>query len=135
MSKAAAKLPLWLPSGEAVGCVARYLSCPPEAAELQIVVKGKGGWVKARGLTVEGWLASPLAAAWRGARGLRTSQFSDEITNLELRLDDLIAAGLLPGQTGRANRVVGSSDTSRGSFEENWENGPPRWARKSSRPN
>ena len=98
MARAVAKLPLWLPSGEAVTRVARHLRCAPEDAELRIVGAGKDGRVKARGMTVEGWLASPLAAAWRGARGLMTSQFSDEITDLVLRPDDLIAAGLLPGR-------------------------------------
>ena len=81
-------------------------SCAPGAAELQIVGKGKGGRVKARGV-IEDQPVSPLPAAWNGTIDLagtpmKPPEVSYEITNLELCFIDLIAAGLLPAPAEKA---------------------------------
>ena len=65
VTEAVAKLSPWLSSREAVARVARHLGCTPEAAELQIVGKGKAGRIKARGV-VEDQPVSPLPADWNG---------------------------------------------------------------------
>jgi hypothetical protein len=103
--EAAAKLPPWLPSREAVARVARHLGCTPEEAELQIVAKGRDGRVKARGL-VEGQPVWATLADWHGTVDLpgftmKPPEGSCEITNLELCFIDLIAAGL-PAPTEKA---------------------------------
>jgi hypothetical protein len=71
-----------------------------EDARLRIVQEGEAGRIQACGLTVEGWPVSPLPAGWRGAID-RDADLSCEVTNVELRLDDLIAADLLPAVAER----------------------------------
>ena len=56
----------WPPLRVAVGCVASYFGRAEEDARLQIVRKAEAGWVRARGLTLEGDQVSPLPASWRG---------------------------------------------------------------------
>jgi hypothetical protein len=77
----------WLPMRVVVDHVARHLSCTPEDAWLRIVQAGEARRIKACSLTVEGWPVSLLPAAWRGIDG---------DADVDLRLDALIAAGLLP---------------------------------------
>jgi hypothetical protein len=99
VAKAKARIS-WLTLREVVASVARHLGCTPDDAELRIVEKGKGGLIRACGLTVEGWPTSPLPAAWR--RGIdwdAGSLPSCGIANITLRHDDLIAEDLLPGRS------------------------------------
>jgi hypothetical protein len=70
-----------------VGRVARHLGCAVDDARLRILQEGEAGRIRACGSTVEGWPVSLLPAAWRGAG------WSDDV---DLRLDDLVVAGLLP---------------------------------------
>jgi hypothetical protein len=96
MTEAAAKIP-WLSSREAVVRVARHLGCTLEAAELQI--KEKADRIAARGVIEGQWVLVP--APWRGTIDLvgttiKPPEVVYEITNVELCLIDLIAAGLLP---------------------------------------
>jgi hypothetical protein len=98
MSGAETRIP-WLPPRAAVARVARHLGCTPEAAELQIVGKGKAGLIRALGAIADR-LVSPLPAAWNGAVDLTSAtmkppEVSYLITNLELCFGDLVAAGLL----------------------------------------
>src|SRR5262245_42905688 len=105
MNEAAANIP-WLPLPEAVARVARHRGCTPEAAELQIVDKGKGSRIKARGV-IEGQ-SVPLQIVGEGKSGritvatMKPRDVSCEITNVELLFIDLIAAGLLPAPAERA---------------------------------
>ena len=99
MIEAAAKLSPWLLSREVVGSVARHLGCTTEAAELQIVGKGKAGLIRARGV-VEDQPVSPLPAAWNGTIDLASATMrppgaSYEITNVTLCFGDLVAQRLL----------------------------------------
>src|SRR5262249_23517583 len=105
MNEAAANIP-WLPLPEAVARVACHRGCTPEAAELQIVDKGKGSRIKARGV-IEGQ-SVPLQIVGEGKSGritvatMKPRDVSCEITNVELLFIDLIAAGLLPAPAERA---------------------------------
>jgi hypothetical protein len=99
VTEAVAKLSSWLSSREVVGSVARHLGCAPEAAELQIVGKGKAGLIRARGV-IEDRPVSPLPAAWNGTIDLasatmRPPRASYEITNVTLCFGDLVAQRLL----------------------------------------
>jgi hypothetical protein len=104
--EAVAKIPCWLPAREAVARVARHLGCTPEAAELQIVDKGKGNRIKARGV-IEGQ-SVPLQIVGEGKSGritvttMKPRDVSCEITNVELLFIDLIAADLLPAPAEKA---------------------------------
>jgi hypothetical protein len=105
--EATAKIPGWLPSREGVALVAHHLGCMPDAAQLQIIGEGKDGWIKAWGLTVEGWPVSPLPVAWNGMIDLagatmKLADVSYVITNLQLCFIDLVAAGLLPAPAEKA---------------------------------
>ena len=80
--------PTWLSRREAVDRVACHLGYPTENAWLRIIRYGRAGRIKARGRVAEGWAISLLSDAWREGPG--------EVTNLELLLDDLIEADLLP---------------------------------------
>jgi hypothetical protein len=96
--EATAKLSPWLSEGEAVARVARHLDCTPEAAELQIVGKGKAGLIRALGM-IE-WPVSPLPVAWNGMVDLAGATMqppgaSYEITNVTLCFGDLVAQRLL----------------------------------------
>ena len=107
MIEATAKISGWLPSREGAALVAHHLGCMPEAAQLQIIGEGKDGWIKAWGLTVEGWPVSPLPAAWNGMIDLagatmKLPDVSYVITNLQLCCIDLVAAGLLPAPAEKA---------------------------------
>jgi hypothetical protein len=104
VTEAVANIP-WLPLGEAVARVARHLGYPTENAQLRIV-----RYVRARritcGRTAEGWLVSLFPAAWREGADL-------DAANLELCLDELIAADLLPapgGSEGPAERARQPAD-------------------------
>ena len=105
MTEAAANIP-WLSLPEAVARVARHLGCTPEAAELQIVDKGKGSRIKARGV-IEGQPV-PLQIVGEGKSSritvatMKPRDVSCEITNVELLFIDLIAAGLLPAPAEKA---------------------------------
>jgi hypothetical protein len=105
--EAVAKLSSWLPPGEAVAGVAHHLGCTPEAAELQIVGKGKAGLIRARGV-IEDRPVSPLPAAWNGTIDLASATMrppgaSYEITNVTLRFGGLVAQRLLAAPAlGRA---------------------------------
>jgi hypothetical protein len=95
-----------LPSREAVARVARHLGCTPEAAELQIVAKGRDGRIKARGV-IEDQPVWALPAAWHGTIDLagttmKPPEGSYTITNLELCFIDLVAEGLLPAPAEKA---------------------------------
>ena len=89
----------WPPLRVAVGCVASYFGRAEEDARLQIVRKAEAGWVRARGLTLEGDQVSLLPASWRGIDWNAGSLPSCEITNIKLCGDDLIAADLLSGRS------------------------------------
>ena len=96
--------PTWLSRREAVDRVACHLGYPTENAWLRIIRYGRAGRIKARGRVAEGWAISLLSDAWREGPG--------EVTNLELLLDDLIEADLLPAPgrpegAGGADVVVG----------------------------
>jgi hypothetical protein len=93
----------WLPMCVIVSRATRHLGCTLEDAKLRITCEAEARGIKACGLTVEGWPASPLAAAWCAAIDWDAGQLalSDalgpyEITDAELCLDVLIAADLLP---------------------------------------
>ena len=120
----------WLPMHVVVRRVARHLSCTPEDAQLRIVGKAKAAWVRACGVTSEGYPVSPLPASWRGI-DWDAGSLSCEITNIKLCLDDLIAADLL---AGRSEGRKGGAAQTLADHSKRW-NGPLRWARKSSRPN
>jgi hypothetical protein len=92
VAKAEINIP-WLPMRVIVSRVARHLGCAVEHARLRIIQEAEAGRVKACGLTVEGWPMSPLSAAWRGV---------DRDVDVDLRLDALIAADLLPAPAERA---------------------------------
>jgi hypothetical protein len=92
VAKAEINVP-WLPMRVIVGRVARHLDCAVEHARLRIIQEAEAGRIKACGLTVEGWPMSPLSAAWRGVDG---------DADVDLRLDALIAADLLPAPAERA---------------------------------
>jgi hypothetical protein len=105
MTEAVANIP-WLPLGEAVARVARHLGCTPGGAELRIVGKAKASQIKARGVIEDQpvWL---LPVDWNGTIDLagttiRPPGASCEITNVELCVIDLIAAGLLPAPAEKA---------------------------------
>jgi hypothetical protein len=83
----------WLPMRVIVSLVARHLGCAVEYARSRIIQEAEAGRIKACGLTVEGWPVSPLPAAWHGV---------DWDAAVDLRLDDLIAADLLPAPAERA---------------------------------
>jgi hypothetical protein len=103
--EAAAKLSSWLSSREAVACVARHLGYPTENARLRIVRYVRVGRIT-RGRTAEGWLVSLFPAAWHEGADL-------DAANLELGLDELIAADLLPapgGLEGPAERAWQPAD-------------------------
>jgi hypothetical protein len=85
----------WLPMVVLVSRVARYLGCAPEDAGLRIVEAGEADRIRACGLTVKGWPASPLSASWRVVVDWDGGQLS-ELTDVELCLDDVIVADLLP---------------------------------------
>jgi hypothetical protein len=98
----------WLPMCVIVSRATRHLGCTLEDAKLRITCEAEARGIKACGLTVEGWPASPLAAAWCAAINWDAGQLalSDalgpyEITNVELCLDVLIAADLLPAAAER----------------------------------
>jgi hypothetical protein len=95
VAKAEINIP-WLPMCVIVSRVARHLGCTSEDAKLRILREAEARGIKACGLTADGWPVSPLRAAWRAAIDWDLGQLSCEVTNVELRLDDLIAAGLLP---------------------------------------
>ena len=108
MTEAVAKLSSWLSSREVVGSVARHLGCTPEAAELQIVGKGKAGLIRARGM-IEDQPVSPLPAAWNGTIDLASATMrppgaSYEITNVTLCFGNLVAQRLLPAPALRRAR-------------------------------
>jgi hypothetical protein len=112
MTEAEIRIP-WLPSCATIARVACYLGCAPEAAELQIVSKGKGGRIKTRGV-IETRPVSPLPAAWNGTVDLagatmKPPEASYEIANLELCCIDLVAAGLLPAPVERARWPAGEA--------------------------
>ena len=105
MIEAATKLSSWLSSREAVARAARHLGYPTENAQLRIV-----RYVRARritcGRTAEGWLVSLFPVVWRQGADL-------DAANLELCLDELIAADLLPapgGSEGPAERARQPAD-------------------------
>ena len=105
MIEAAAKLSFWLSSREAVARVARHLEYPTENAGYEIVRYVRARRIT-RGRTAEGWLVSLFPAAWREGADL-------DAANLELALDELIAANLLPvpGESeGPAERVSQPAD-------------------------
>ena len=87
MIEAAAKIPRWLPSREAVARVACYLGYPIENAQLRIIRYVKAHRIRMRGRTAEGFL---VYATGHG----REIDWGDE--SIELCLDDLIEADLLP---------------------------------------
>jgi hypothetical protein len=91
VTEAVAKIP-WLPLGEAVARVARHLGYPTENARLRIVRYVRARRIT-RGRTAEGWLVSLFPAAWREGADL-------DAANLELCLDELTAADLLPAPGG-----------------------------------
>jgi hypothetical protein len=94
VTEAAAKLSPWLPPCEAVARVARHLGYPTENARLRIVRYVRAHRIT-RGRTAEGRLVSLEEADLNAA-------------NLELCLDELIAADLLPapgGSEGPAERA------------------------------
>lgn len=90
MTEAELTIP-WLALCEAVTRVAHHLGYPAENALLRIIRKAKVRPVRARGRTAEGgsegWSLSPLSF-----EGYAIALDSD----VELCLDDMIAAGLLP---------------------------------------
>jgi hypothetical protein len=92
VAKAETKIP-WLPRRVVVSRVARHLGCTVEHARLRIIQEAEAGRIRACGLTVEGWPMSPLPAAWRGVNW---------DADVDLRLDALIAADLLPAPAERA---------------------------------
>src|SRR5262245_10806411 len=83
----------WLPTRVIVSRSARYLGCAVEDARLRIIQEAEAGRIKACGLTVEGWPMSRLPAAWHGGN------CDDDV---DLRLDALIAADLLPALAEQA---------------------------------
>jgi hypothetical protein len=87
-----AKLPCWLPSREAVACVAHHHGYPAENALLRIIRKAKDRPVRARGRTAEGWSVGWSLSPSSGEAAYAIDLDSDD----ELCLDDMIAAGLLP---------------------------------------
>src|SRR5262249_61300048 len=89
VSEAAAKIPCWLPSREVVARIARHLGYPIENARLRIV-----RYVKARRIQMRGKNAGLLVYA----TGYGPIDWGDE--SIELCLDDLIEAGLLPAPGG-----------------------------------
>ena len=104
VTEAAAKIP-WVASCEVAARVARHLGYPTENARLRIV-----RYVRARritcGRTAEGWLVSLFPVVWREGADL-------DAANLELSLDELIAADLLPapgGSEGPAERARQPAD-------------------------
>src|SRR5262249_38928849 len=99
MNEAAANIS-WLPSREVVARVAHHLGYPTENARLRIIRYIRARRIT-RGRTAEGWLVSLCPAAWREGADL-------DAANLELCLDELIAADLLPapgGPEGPAERA------------------------------
>lgn len=119
MTEAAAKIPRWLPEREAVARGAHHLNCTPEAAELQIIGKAAAGWIRACGLTAEGWWASSLPAAWRGARSIPDGTM--------LRLEDLTAANLLSGRPEGQKWWWASQVLAWFSWREPWELESGEW--------
>jgi hypothetical protein len=86
--EAAAKIPCWLPSREAIARVAHHHGYPTENAQLRIVRYVRARRIT-RGRTAEGWLVSLFPAGWREGADL-------DAANLELDELELIEASLLP---------------------------------------
>jgi hypothetical protein len=86
--EAAAKIPCWLPSREAIARVAHHHGYPTENAQLRIVRYVRARRIT-RGRTAEGWLVSLFPVAWCEGADL-------DVANLELDELELIEAGLLP---------------------------------------
>jgi hypothetical protein len=90
---------------EATSLVARRLGYAEEYARVWIVREAAGDRIKAQGRTIEGWDVSILPAAWRGAIDWNagTLKFLEEVVNnVELCLDGLVTAALLPAPRDNA---------------------------------
>src|SRR5262245_40404721 len=106
--EAAAKLSGWVPWREAVARVARHLGYPTENALPRIIRKAKDRPVRARSRTADGW-----SVGWSLSPRSGEAYAIDLDSDVELCLDDMITAGLLPpagGPEGPAERARQPAD-------------------------